>query len=164
MCFCLDLSKHFGFQNLLVHTQPITQECFDVFQVGQSGSGKSTIIRLLFRFYDVQGGCIKIDSQDISKVKMWWVPEQSFAFAFLVWLFSSKYAKRILMFFRWSKAHCGLTSASFLRTPSCSMITYETTSVTGGLRLATWRWRRRRSLPTFMTKSWLSLRVRDFNF
>ncbi|KAA0722625.1 Sodium/potassium-transporting ATPase subunit alpha-1 [Triplophysa tibetana] len=37
--------------------------------VGQSGSGKSTIIRLLFRFYDVQGGCIKIDSQDISKVK-----------------------------------------------------------------------------------------------
>ncbi|XP_051983424.1 ATP-binding cassette sub-family B member 6 [Xyrauchen texanus] len=37
--------------------------------VGQSGSGKSTIIRLLFRFYDVQGGCIKIDGQDISKVK-----------------------------------------------------------------------------------------------
>ncbi|KTF85641.1 hypothetical protein cypCar_00035101 [Cyprinus carpio] len=39
------------------------------FQVGQSGSGKSTIIRLIFRFYDVQGGCIKIDGQDISKVK-----------------------------------------------------------------------------------------------
>ncbi|TRZ00184.1 hypothetical protein DNTS_032258 [Danionella cerebrum] len=37
--------------------------------VGQSGSGKSTIIRLLFRFYDVQGGCISIDGQDISKVK-----------------------------------------------------------------------------------------------
>ncbi|XP_016420811.1 ATP-binding cassette sub-family B member 6, mitochondrial-like [Sinocyclocheilus rhinocerous] len=37
--------------------------------VGQSGSGKSTIIRLIFRFYDVQGGCIKIDDQDISKVK-----------------------------------------------------------------------------------------------
>lgn len=37
-------------------------------QVGQSGSGKSTIIRLLFRFYDVQGGCIRIDGQDISKV------------------------------------------------------------------------------------------------
>ncbi|XP_071779898.2 ATP-binding cassette sub-family B member 6 [Centroberyx gerrardi] len=37
--------------------------------VGQSGSGKSTIIRLLFRFYDVQGGCVRIDGQDISKVK-----------------------------------------------------------------------------------------------
>lgn len=37
--------------------------------VGQSGSGKSTIVRLIFRFYDVQGGCISIDGQDISKVK-----------------------------------------------------------------------------------------------
>ncbi|XP_075872996.1 ATP-binding cassette sub-family B member 6 isoform X2 [Nelusetta ayraudi] len=37
--------------------------------VGQSGSGKSTIVRLIFRFYDVQGGCITIDGQDISKVK-----------------------------------------------------------------------------------------------
>ncbi|XP_052348663.1 ATP-binding cassette sub-family B member 6 isoform X2 [Oncorhynchus keta] len=36
--------------------------------VGQSGSGKSTILRLLFRFYDVQGGCIRIDEQDISRV------------------------------------------------------------------------------------------------
>uniref|UniRef100_A0A3B3ZEM4 ABC transporter domain-containing protein n=2 Tax=Periophthalmus magnuspinnatus TaxID=409849 RepID=A0A3B3ZEM4_9GOBI len=37
--------------------------------VGQSGSGKSTIIRLLFRFYNIQGGCIRIDGQDISQVK-----------------------------------------------------------------------------------------------
>ncbi|XP_052096189.1 ATP-binding cassette sub-family B member 6-like [Mytilus californianus] len=37
--------------------------------VGHSGSGKSTIIRLLFRFYDVTGGQIIIDGQDISKVK-----------------------------------------------------------------------------------------------
>lgn len=39
-----------------------------LFQVGHSGSGKSTIIRLLFRFYDVTGGQIIIDDQDISKV------------------------------------------------------------------------------------------------
>uniref|UniRef100_A0A6Q2X103 ATP-binding cassette, sub-family B (MDR/TAP), member 6b n=1 Tax=Esox lucius TaxID=8010 RepID=A0A6Q2X103_ESOLU len=39
------------------------------FPVGMSGSGKSTILRLLFRFFDVQGGCIRIDGQDISKVK-----------------------------------------------------------------------------------------------
>ena len=33
--------------------------------VGSSGSGKSTIGRLLFRFYDVTSGRIKIDGQDI---------------------------------------------------------------------------------------------------
>ena len=36
--------------------------------VGSSGAGKSTISRLLFRFYDPQKGCIKIDGQDIQTV------------------------------------------------------------------------------------------------
>jgi len=36
--------------------------------VGHSGSGKSTIGRLLFRFYDVTGGAILIDGQDIRDV------------------------------------------------------------------------------------------------
>jgi len=36
--------------------------------VGSSGSGKSTIARLLFRFYDVNGGRITIDGQDIREV------------------------------------------------------------------------------------------------
>lgn len=36
--------------------------------VGTSGSGKSTIGRLLFRFYDIQGGAIRIDGQDIRAV------------------------------------------------------------------------------------------------
>jgi ATP-binding cassette subfamily B protein len=36
--------------------------------VGTSGSGKSTIGRLLFRFYDIQGGAIRIDGQDIRQV------------------------------------------------------------------------------------------------
>jgi ATP-binding cassette subfamily B protein len=38
--------------------------------VGASGSGKSTIGRLLFRFYDVQGGRITIDGQDIRDVTL----------------------------------------------------------------------------------------------
>ncbi|VAW87448.1 Efflux ABC transporter, permease/ATP-binding protein mlr7818, partial [hydrothermal vent metagenome] len=36
--------------------------------VGGSGGGKSTLVRLLFRFYDVQNGAIKIDGQDIRDV------------------------------------------------------------------------------------------------
>uniref|UniRef100_A0A3Q3X3P0 Uncharacterized protein n=1 Tax=Mola mola TaxID=94237 RepID=A0A3Q3X3P0_MOLML len=38
-------------------------------EVGPSGSGKSSILRLLFRFYDPQRGSIRIDGQDISKVR-----------------------------------------------------------------------------------------------
>ncbi|MFI4970408.1 MAG: ABCB family ABC transporter ATP-binding protein/permease [Lysobacterales bacterium] len=36
--------------------------------VGTTGAGKSTLARLLFRFYDVSGGRITIDSQDIRGV------------------------------------------------------------------------------------------------
>lgn len=36
--------------------------------VGFSGSGKSTFVNLILRYYDVQGGRILIDGQDISKV------------------------------------------------------------------------------------------------
>ena len=38
--------------------------------VGHSGSGKSTILNLIPRFYDVQSGDILIDNQSIYKVKI----------------------------------------------------------------------------------------------
>ncbi|WNC71672.1 ABC transporter ATP-binding protein/permease [Thalassotalea psychrophila] len=36
--------------------------------VGASGGGKSTLVKLLFRFYDLSSGSIKIDGQDISSL------------------------------------------------------------------------------------------------
>jgi ATP-binding cassette subfamily B protein len=36
--------------------------------IGPSGGGKSTIVKLLFRFMDIQGGQILIDGQNIAKV------------------------------------------------------------------------------------------------
>eukprot|EP00586_Coscinodiscus_wailesii_P002816 CAMPEP_0172480666 /NCGR_PEP_ID=MMETSP1066-20121228/5989_1 /TAXON_ID=671091 /ORGANISM="Coscinodiscus wailesii, Strain CCMP2513" /LENGTH=926 /DNA_ID=CAMNT_0013242199 /DNA_START=98 /DNA_END=2878 /DNA_ORIENTATION=- len=36
--------------------------------VGQTGSGKSTMSRLLFRFYDVLDGCIKVNGVDVRNV------------------------------------------------------------------------------------------------
>jgi len=36
--------------------------------VGSTGAGKSTLSRLLFRFYDIQSGRVTIDGQDISTV------------------------------------------------------------------------------------------------
>lgn len=38
--------------------------------VGHTGSGKSTIVRLLYRFYDIIGGRILINGQDITQMKI----------------------------------------------------------------------------------------------
>jgi ATP-binding cassette subfamily B protein len=38
--------------------------------LGQTGSGKSTIINLIPRFYDVTDGCIKIDGYDIREIQL----------------------------------------------------------------------------------------------
>lgn len=36
--------------------------------VGPTGSGKSTVMRLLFRFYDVSSGSILVNGQDVREV------------------------------------------------------------------------------------------------
>jgi ABC-type transport system involved in Fe-S cluster assembly fused permease/ATPase subunit len=38
--------------------------------VGGSGSGKSTILRLLYRFYDAHQGRVLVDSQDVRTIDM----------------------------------------------------------------------------------------------
>ena len=36
--------------------------------VGESGGGKSTVFRLLFRFYNLNGGCIQVDGHDVKEI------------------------------------------------------------------------------------------------
>lgn len=38
--------------------------------VGTSGSGKSTVLRLLFRFYDAEAGAVRIGGQDVRDLKV----------------------------------------------------------------------------------------------
>ncbi|KAI4730674.1 hypothetical protein E4T49_01478 [Aureobasidium sp. EXF-10728] len=38
--------------------------------VGETGGGKSTILKLLFRYYDVSSGAIRIDGQDIRNITL----------------------------------------------------------------------------------------------
>eukprot|EP00005_Dracoamoeba_jomungandri_P009021 CAMPEP_0174266332 /NCGR_PEP_ID=MMETSP0439-20130205/29743_1 /TAXON_ID=0 /ORGANISM="Stereomyxa ramosa, Strain Chinc5" /LENGTH=663 /DNA_ID=CAMNT_0015353223 /DNA_START=106 /DNA_END=2097 /DNA_ORIENTATION=+ len=66
-------SVTFGYNNL----QPILDDISfkiepgkKVSFVGLTGSGKSTILRLLFRFYDPQSGSIRIDGQDVRDVSL----------------------------------------------------------------------------------------------
>jgi len=68
----------FCFDNVSFHYEPerqiLSEITFDVpaghkvAVVGASGAGKSTIARLLFRFYDVTDGCISINGQNLSSV------------------------------------------------------------------------------------------------
>lgn len=38
--------------------------------VGTSGSGKSTILRMIFRFFDTNAGTVRVDGQDVRKVTL----------------------------------------------------------------------------------------------
>jgi len=38
--------------------------------IGGTGSGKSTLVSLIPRFYDVTGGCIRVDGKDVRKVTL----------------------------------------------------------------------------------------------
>ena len=62
---------HFGYDPEREILKGITMEAKPgetVAIVGSTGSGKSTIGRLLFRFYDVTGGALTIDGQDVRNV------------------------------------------------------------------------------------------------
>lgn len=44
--------------------------------VGSSGGGKSTVVQLIERFYDVDDGCISLDGKDIRTLNVKWLRSQ----------------------------------------------------------------------------------------
>ncbi|MEK6809901.1 MAG: ABC transporter ATP-binding protein [Nanoarchaeota archaeon] len=78
-----DAEREHLFNNFNLHIKPGEK----IGLVGRSGSGKTTITRLLMRFMDVDQGAILIDGQDISKVRqadfrehIAYVPQESVMF------------------------------------------------------------------------------------
>ncbi|MFK7765337.1 MAG: ABC transporter ATP-binding protein/permease [Roseobacter sp.] len=62
---------HFGYNadRAILKGVSITAEPGQMVAIcGSTGSGKSTIGRLLFRFYDVNGGALRIDGQDVRHI------------------------------------------------------------------------------------------------
>ncbi|MEO0380499.1 MAG: ABC transporter ATP-binding protein/permease [Pseudomonadota bacterium] len=62
---------HFGYdpnRAILKGVSLVAEPGQQIAIVGSTGSGKSTIGRLLFRFYDVGGGALRIDGQDVRAV------------------------------------------------------------------------------------------------
>ena len=51
-------------RDLTIHVEPGQKVAI----VGPTGAGKTTIVNLLMRFYDVDSGCIRVDGQDLSQV------------------------------------------------------------------------------------------------
>ena len=64
--FKYETTKDITVKNINIDIEGGTMAAF----VGHSGAGKSTILNLLPRFYDPQKGLIKIDNQDISKIRL----------------------------------------------------------------------------------------------
>lgn len=65
-----DVSFHYGKgEGVLDHLNLQLNPGEKIGIVGRSGAGKSTLVNLLLRFHELEGGAIRIDGQDISKVK-----------------------------------------------------------------------------------------------
>jgi ABC-type transport system involved in Fe-S cluster assembly fused permease/ATPase subunit len=65
VCFSYDSRKP-AITDVSFHVPAGTTVAF----VGETGGGKTTCLKLLFRFYDVASGAIKIDGHDIRDIKL----------------------------------------------------------------------------------------------
>jgi ATP-binding cassette subfamily B protein len=66
-----DVSFGYGDEETIVEGVDFTVEGGDTLAlVGPTGAGKSTVLKLLLRMYDVDEGAVRIDGQDISEVTL----------------------------------------------------------------------------------------------
>ncbi|KAA8914322.1 hypothetical protein FN846DRAFT_771298, partial [Sphaerosporella brunnea] len=65
VCFSYDSRKP-AIRDVSFHVPAGTTVAF----VGETGGGKTTCLKLLFRFYDIASGAIKIDGHDIRDIKL----------------------------------------------------------------------------------------------
>ncbi|WP_395013536.1 ABC transporter ATP-binding protein [Robinsoniella peoriensis] len=65
-----------GAQNILEHMDLHIKPGEHIALVGPTGAGKSTVVNLLSRFYDVNAGRILVDGHDISEVTLYSLREQ----------------------------------------------------------------------------------------
>ena len=72
-----DVSFHYGKESgVIEHLDLAIRSGEKIGLVGRSGAGKSTIVNLLLRFYDREGGVISIDGTDIATVRQDTLREQ----------------------------------------------------------------------------------------
>lgn len=70
-----DVSFAYQKENVLKNISFEAKQGETVALVGHTGSGKSSIINLLFRFYDPQKGSITIDGQEVKDIPKQWIRE-----------------------------------------------------------------------------------------
>jgi len=65
-----DVSFHYGDKAILSHINFTVKAGQTVALVGPSGGGKSTILNLIPRFFDVEGGSVSIDGVDVREMQI----------------------------------------------------------------------------------------------
>ena len=79
--------------------------------VGPTGAGKTTMVNLLMRFYEISGGTISIDGVDTKSVPRWNVHDQFSMVLQDTWVFRGTVRENIALLQAWTSP----TSRSWLR-------------------------------------------------